>query len=145
MLEKYLTTDRIRIGLYARDWRDLVDQVGEVMVEMGDVEPSYVEAMKKVTEEMGPYSVIAPGVVLLHARPEEGVHRICFVLVTLAEGISFGSDNDPVLLAIGLGALDHESHVEALRDLASLLGDRSKVEGIMNANKIDEVLKIIKT
>ena len=142
-IENALTKDRIKVGIVATDWRDLVDQVGEVMVAAGDVQPSYVEAMKKVIEEIGTYCVIAPGVVLLHARPEEGVNRVCLAIGTLQEGINFGCENDPVRLAIGLGAVDHEGHVELLRDVALLLSDKAQLTALLEAKTKEELLEVV--
>lgn len=142
-IESVLTKDRIKIAIQAKDWRDLVDQVGEVMVAAGDVQPTYVEAMKKVIEELGTYCVIAPGVVLLHARPEEGVNRVCLAIGTLEEGVNFGCENDPVRLAIGLGAVDHEAHVELLRDVARLLSDPSRLALLLEAKTKEDLLGVV--
>jgi mannitol/fructose-specific phosphotransferase system IIA component (Ntr-type) len=139
----YITTDRVKIGLSVEDWRDLVDHVGAIMLDAGDIQARYIEAMKRVTEEMGPYSVIAPGVVLLHARPEDGVNRICFAIATLKDEIKFGSVNDPVRLAIGMGALDHTSHLEALRGMAELLGDKEKVAELIKSETEHELVSIL--
>jgi mannitol/fructose-specific phosphotransferase system IIA component (Ntr-type) len=142
-IAEYLTSNRIRIGLRAVDWRHLIEQVGAIMLQAGDIEKRYIDAMKRVTEEMGPYSVIAPGVVLLHGRPEDGVRRICFAAATLTKGVNFGSANDPVLLAIGMGALDHSSHIEAIRDLAILLNDRGKVTKLIRSKNVDEFIQTV--
>ena len=142
-IEQFISKDRVRVKIDAQNWQDLIDQVGDIMVASDDVLPSYIPAMKKVTKDMGPYSVIAPGVVLLHARPEDGVKRICLAIATLKEGIMFGSKNDPVHLAIGLGAIDHESHIGMLRDLATLLQNKEKVQQIINCSNRDELISTL--
>lgn len=142
-IENVLTKDRIRVAVRARDWRHLVDQVGEIMVAAGDVQPTYTQAMKKVIEDIGTYCVIAPGIVLLHARPEEGVNRVCLAIATLEEGIDFGCENDPVLLAIGLGAVDHEGHIELLRDVAQLLSDKARLARLLAAKTKEELLDVV--
>ena len=107
------------------------------MLHTGDIDANYIDAMQKVIEELGPYSVVAPGVVLLHAKPEDGVKNISFVLATLENGINFGSKNDPVFLAIGLGAIDHNSHIELLQDLSVLLQDRQILDTLVSYEKED--------
>ncbi len=144
MIEKYLTEDRIALNLEVSDWKDLVDKVGELMINVGDIEIGYVEAMKQVVEEMGPYAVIAPGVVLLHARPEAGVKRISFVMATLKNPVNFGSVNDPVWLATGLGALDHHGHVELLRDLSNFLQDKERLNQLSKAKDKNDFIRIVK-
>ena len=143
MLAEYLTEERIMINIEASDWRDLVDKVGAILVQNDDIEPKYCDAMKKVIEEMGPYAVIAPGVVLLHARPEEGVKRLCIAMATLAEGINFGSVNDPVRLAIALGAMDHETHIELLRELVTFLQEKERLEHLFTAKDKKSFLEIV--
>jgi mannitol/fructose-specific phosphotransferase system IIA component (Ntr-type) len=111
-----------------------VDRVGRLLVESEAVEPRYIEAMKRVLREMGPYAVIAPGIVLLHARPEDGVRRPCLAMITLATPVPFGhSQNDPVDLVFALGAVDKKAHVAALQDLARLLMDPSTLDRFRSA------------
>jgi len=143
MIKKYLTPSRIRIGLEAVNWKDLVDKVGNILVQTDDIEPRYVDAMKKVIEDLGPYAVISPGVVLLHARPEDGVNRMCIAMATLTKGINFGSVNDPVRLAIALGANDHESHIEILRTLANFLEDKNRLKSLYSVRNAEEFIKVV--
>jgi mannitol/fructose-specific phosphotransferase system IIA component (Ntr-type) len=111
-----------------------VDRVGRLLVESEAVEPRYIEAMKRVLREMGPYAVIAPGIVLLHARPEDGVRRPCLAMLTLATPVPFGhSQNDPVDLVFAMGAVDKQAHVAALQELARLLMDSPTLERIRSA------------
>jgi len=144
MIEKYLTEERVRINIHAEDWHDLTKVIGKIMLEAGDIEESYITAMADVVEEMGPYAVIAPGVVLLHAQPERGVKRICLAMATLEEGVNFGSVNDPVRLAIGLGALDHEGHIELLRELSTFLQDKERVKKILLVKNKKEFIDLVR-
>lgn len=116
------------------------------MLDEGDISLSYVDAMKGAIEDLGPYSVVAPGIVLLHARPEDGVKRISLVMITLKKGINFGSENDPVFIAFGLGAVDHKSHIDLLQDLSILLQDEEIVTKLLafNEEEVSDVLTLIK-
>lgn len=144
MLEKLLTANRIKTGLTVAGWEELVEEVGAIMVAAGDIEQAYTGAMKEVIREMGPYCVIAPGVALLHARPGAGVNRLCIALASLDKGIEFGSVNDPVFLAFGLGAVDGESHIALLGQLAGLLQDKGRVQRLMEAKDVSDILALIK-
>jgi mannitol/fructose-specific phosphotransferase system IIA component (Ntr-type) len=121
----------VRAKLSASTWEDAVDLAGGALVASGSVERGYVPAMKRVLKKLGAYAVLAPGAVLLHARPEDGVREACLGLVTLRRPVDFGHrDNDPVDLVFSLGAVDHEGHVEALRELAGLLQDEAALARI---------------
>lgn len=143
MLKRILTADRIKTGIMVQGWEELVDVIGNLMVKAGDVYPSYTEEMKTVIKEIGTYCVIAPGVVLLHARPDAGVKRLCLALGTLTQGVNFGSVNDPVFLALGLGAIDHESHLSLLAQIAELLQDQALVKRVIDARDSQEVLALL--
>jgi mannitol/fructose-specific phosphotransferase system IIA component (Ntr-type) len=133
-LASFLTDETVRARVHVVSWQEAVDRVGGLLVGAGAVELRYIEAMKLVLREMGPYAVIAPGVVLLHARPEDGVRRPCLAMITLATPVPFGhSQNDPVDLVVALGAVDKQAHIVALQELARLLMDQPTLERIRSA------------
>ena len=72
----------------------------------GTIEPSYVAALFRSHEELGPYYVLGPGLAMPHARPEDGVNRLGLGLTVLKTGVNFGSEgNDPIQLLITLAVL----------------------------------------
>jgi PTS system ascorbate-specific IIA component len=59
------------------------------------------------------------------------VRRACLGLVSLNRPVEFGHhDNDPVDLVFSMGAVDHDGHVAALRELAQLLQDETALARI---------------
>jgi PTS system ascorbate-specific IIA component len=145
-LAEVLQTRAVRAKLSASTWQEAVDLAGAALVASGAVEPRYVAAMKGVLRQLGPYAVLAPGAVLLHARPEDGVRRTCVGVVTLRRPVDFGhSDNDPVDLVISLGAVDHDGHLEALRELAALLQDEAALSRIRQAADDNGLLETLRS
>jgi PTS system ascorbate-specific IIA component len=122
----------------------VVRRSGELLAAGGRVDPEYTDAMLAALEEFGPYIVLAPGVALAHARPTHAVHGVAFSVLTLDPPVAFGhAENDPVRLVIGMAAPDDESHIEALRQLAELLGNDAQRERLMAATTAQEVLALI--
>lgn len=143
-LSDLVSPQTIRAKVAVRDWEEAADFVGSLLVQSRVVLPEYVVAMKQVLKEMGPYAVIAPGIVLLHARPEDGVLRPCIGLITLSTPVNFGHDeNDPVDLVFALGATDKTSHLQGLQELALLLSNWNVLDGLRQAQTDEELLKII--
>jgi len=133
---------RAKLDLESRD--EVIYQAGDLLVQAGAVEPGYVKAMKRVMDELGPYCVIAPGIALLHARPEDGVIRTCLSLITLKTPVAFGhSSNDPVDIAFALGAIDKRSHIEALAELAEFLSKEDFLQSIRDAQDTAALQKSI--
>ncbi|NPV69075.1 MAG: PTS sugar transporter subunit IIA [Firmicutes bacterium] len=143
-LPSLLTEDRVQIGRLARDWREALKVASSPLVRNGDVTPEYVHAMIGMVEALGPYIVVAPGVALAHARPEQGVQRLCVSITVLVEPVPFGSVNDPVWLICIFGAVDNRSHVLLLSQLASLLSEERDVKSLRLAREPRHLLDIVK-
>ena len=135
--------DRILVGVSARDWVEAVKLAGELLAESGVVEERYVEAMVRVTEELGPYAVLAPGVAMPHARPEDGAREVGLSLVVLREGVNFGSPNDPVYVVIGFAAKDKTSHLKVLQQLAEFLSEPGVVEELRKVRSEEELKSLL--
>lgn len=138
--------DATRVALIPRaeDWRQAIALAGELLVEKGDVLPSYVMAMQRTCQEMGPYIVIRPGVALAHARPEEGALRPAVAFLRLDVPVAFGHpENDPVWLVIAFAGSTNESHIRLLQRIALLLGDEAALARIRQASSPAEVARIV--
>ena len=145
-LTQLLTQKTVNTGVSVSNWEEAADAVGALLVDAGQVDPEYIPAMKRVLKEMGPYAVIAPGIVLLHSRPEDGVREPCLGLITLSTPVEFGhSQNDPVDLVFALGATDKKGHINALQQLARLLGDSEALAQLRSAQDRETLLKVITT
>lgn len=145
MLKEILTIDLIEAKFSAASRDEAVAESGRLLVDKQLAEPSYIEAMLKNVEVNGTYIVIAPGIAMPHARPEEGARGIGFSIVTLKEPVVFGHPlNDPVKIVVGLCAIDHQSHLKALTELADILMNQEKVEQMINAQSAEEIMNIIK-
>ena len=141
MLKDYITPDLIALQIQVADWRQAVRAGGELLVKAGICEVRYVDAMVKAVEEMGPYMVLAPGLALAHARPEDGVKKIGMSIITLSTPVEFGSEsNDPVKLVISFGGVDNKSHIGMLQELAMFLIEPANQSLLEKANSIEEVM-----
>ena len=143
-LADLLTEDTIMVKASISDWKDAIRKSGELLVRAGAAEPKYIDAMIKFCEEHQAYIVIAPGIAIPHARPEDGMKKVGFSLITLEKPVKFGNPvNDPVDLVIALGAPDNKSHIKALAQLAEMLANEKILKGLRNAKTKKEVLKIV--
>ena len=118
MLQDLLSEDNVSFHYPAETWEEVIRHGGQLMVDAGFTDPSYTEAMVEVVREMGPYIVLAPGLAMPHARPENGAKRVGTALVTLEKPLNFGSpDNDPVSVALFLCAPNKDEHIQLLTDI----------------------------
>ena len=136
--------EAVRTGVRSDGWRDAVRQAGDLLVTTGAATDGYVEAIIEAVEAMGPYIVLAPGIAIAHARPEDGAEAVGFSLVRLADPVPFGSrHNDPVDLVFAFASPDKHQHIAALSTLAQFIEDGSNLERLRNARDDDEVYAVI--
>ena len=143
-LSELLSRDRISLDITAADWRSAIEQAGSLLEHDNSIDSAYTRAMIESVEEKGPYIVVAPGFAFAHARPSEAVHRTAMSWIRLREPVEFGhKSNDPVSLVVALAAVDSNTHLEAMRELATLLASREHRTALDEAQTPDQVLSIL--
>ncbi|MFT0847357.1 PTS sugar transporter subunit IIA [Actinomycetaceae bacterium L2_0104] len=134
------------VSVLAADWREAIHAAGDALVHGGITEPAYTEEMVETIEKLGPYIVIAPGLALAHSRPSPAVKRTGLSWVGLANPVEFGSKrNDPVHLVVGLAALDHDEHLQAMSQLAMLVSDKERLTQLASLDSVEAVREAIQT
>ena len=145
-LADLLPSNRIVLDEEAADWEAATRLAGALLVSDGVVEERYVEAMVEAVRSLGPYIVLAPGVALPHARPEDGAAGNGFSLLRLRRQVAFGHEqHDPVDLVIALAAADKTGHVRAMATLGTLLSDQAMRERLRTSPTPEDLHELIAT
>lgn len=140
LLQRALGDGSILLNQSATEWRQAVRLAGAGLAASGRTTAEYTEAMIATIEELGPYVVIAPGLAMPHARPNDSVLETGMSLVTLAEPVSFGhAKNDPVRVVFGLAALDHDKHLELLSEFAAKFSQPEFVNTLLTSSTEGEI------
>ena len=144
MIQDILTKEVIRTNVECKTWRECVCAAGDLLIQAGKVTEEFNEKMIEVVEEYGPYMILVPKVGFFHAKPGSYIKEPCLSLITLKDEVSFDDFNGEIIkCAFAFGAVDHNSHLELLANLASLLEDRKFIELILNESSVDEILEFI--
>ena len=144
-LKDALNARTVKAKVFVSSWEQAVEEAGAVMVQANLVEARYIDAMKKILRELGPYSVIAPGIAMPHARPEDGVIQTGFSLVTLKKPVTFGSsENDPVDILLAFSASDKDRHIIALKEISVFLSNDGLVRKLRTAKSNAQLLDVIR-
>ncbi|MCY7025199.1 MULTISPECIES: PTS sugar transporter subunit IIA [Streptococcus] len=143
-LKQVLTDNKsIRLGLSAATWQEAVKLAVEPLIESGAVQPQYYDAIVESTEEYGPYYILMPGMAMPHARPEAGVNRDAFSLITLTEPVTF-SDGKEVSVLLSLAATSSKIHTSvAIPQIIALFELENSIERIKACKSDEEVLAMI--
>jgi len=126
-------------------WQDAVKIGVDLLEAAGVVEPRYYQAILDGVARFGPYFVIAPGLAMPHGRPEEGVKKNGFALVTLKTPLVFNhEDNDPVDILITLAAVDARTHQEdGIMQIVNLFEDEANFDRLRACRTAQDVLDLI--
>ncbi|MBN8208779.1 BglG family transcription antiterminator [Bacillus sp. NTK071] len=144
MLNDLLHEETIQFASHTENWREAIKTAALPLLTKEQINSSYIDAMIKNVEDLGPYVVIAPGIAIPHARPEEGVNTVGMSLLRLDESVSFSSkDKHQVKLLIVLAAVDNETHLKALAQLSDLLSEEENLEMIYGATEKEDIIKLV--
>lgn len=137
-----LTPATIRLGITAADRREAIQRAGQLLIDVGAVDPAYVEAMHEREQVMSSY--MGEGFALPHGTDEsrKHVHRAAVAFVQFDQPIIWEDDDEETLAALAVAARSDE-HVGILATLAKVLVDEDKAERLRTTGDIEEVLELL--
>lgn len=146
-IQRLLGSGNLAIKVRTKDWEDTVRRCGNMLIDSGNCKAEYVETAINNHKEIGPYYVIAPGIAMPHAKPEEGVLETGYALMTLATPVEFGDEeNDPVDVVIFAGAVNRTEHnTEVVPQIAELCDSDRHIEAIRQAKTIPQLELVLKS
>ncbi|EHK9064752.1 PTS sugar transporter subunit IIA [Vibrio vulnificus] len=128
--QSLIENNSIKLQAQASNWRDAIKIGTDMLIASGAIEPCYHDAIISSVEELGPYICIAPNLALPHARPENGVNRTAFALVTLETPIYFDGEDEPVDVLLTLAGSSSDEHMEGLMEVTQVLDDEESDTGV---------------
>lgn len=144
MTNEIIAKANIELQIRALDWRHSIQLAGDLLTKNGYTTNDYTVEMILVVEDLGPYIVVAPGIALAHSRPATSVIKTGLSLITLAEPVPFGSEeNDPVDIVFGLCATDNASHILIISRLVEYLDDEVNLEFLRCCTDVYDVWRAI--
>ncbi|MFA9595171.1 PTS sugar transporter subunit IIA [Citrobacter telavivensis] len=144
MLNKWLTESTIMLRESVEDWQQALAWCARPLLAAGIITPKYLTAIVAQHHQLGPYYVLAPGLAMPHARPEEGATALGLSMLKLEHGVSFGAGEfDPVDIIIMLAAPDKHSHIAMISALAELFSSDEDLVRLHQATTLEEIKKII--
>ncbi|MBG0623369.1 MULTISPECIES: PTS sugar transporter subunit IIA [Enterobacter] len=144
MLKKWIYDTTITLQESVENWPQALELCAKPLLDLQVIGPEYVTAIIQQHHTLGPYYVLAPGLAMPHARPEEGAKGLGLSLLKLKQGVSFGAGEfDPVDVIIMLAAPDKNSHIEMISSLAELFSSDTDMAELHQVNTLEEIKTII--
>lgn len=133
----------IQIGINAEAWEDLIAIDAAPLIKGGFVTAEYPQAVIDNTRKYGAYYVFEEGIAIPHARPECGVIKNGFSLLTLARPVSI-SDSEPVDIIVMFSGMDSDTHItQGIASIVELLDKAETLAQIRQATTVDEIIRLL--
>lgn len=141
-MKKFLAGN-IQVIENVENWEEAIKIAAKPLIENNKIKKGYVDSIIANIKELGPYIILAPGIAMPHARPDETVLESSVSLLKINKGVSFSEDTDDVYLMFVLAAKDNTSHIEIIEQLTQLLSDDDKIEALKEAKTLEKVENIL--
>lgn len=146
LLETLSAQNSVQVVDSCPSWQEAVRLCFQPLLERGFVSKQYIEAAIKSALDLNFYYLIAEGLAMPHARPEEGALKNGFSMLVVRKGINFGDHrNNPIYCIIGLAASDSNSHIDAMMDISDLFGDESVIPLLASQPDAASLIAFLKT
>ena len=128
----------------SEDWETAIRKASIPLIKSKKILPEYPENIIKGAKIHGPYFVVAPGIAIPHARPEEGALEEALGISILKTPVTFlDSPNNPVKYLFTLSMTSSQGHLEALAQLVELLEKRDFLKFLDRAKNSEEIFNFI--
>jgi PTS system ascorbate-specific IIA component len=144
MITTWLPTENIQIVDSVCDWKQAITLAAQPLLEKEAITQAYIKAIFNSHQELGPYYVLAPGLAMPHARPEQGGIKNGLSLLHIKKGVCFDSkENDPIYVVIMLCALSGDEHINMITALADIFSDDERLSALLKASSMETIQAVI--
>jgi len=136
--------ETIVFGEKANTWRQAIELGTNNLLALDCIESRYFENIINNIRKYGPYMTVAPGVVLAHAGPEDGILKDCLGVTVLEKGVPFYDRyNVPVKVIFTIAFRSKGMHLVVER-LAQLALNSNKIRLLTEASLKEEIYQLVK-
>jgi PTS system mannitol-specific IIA component len=135
-----LGRDAIRLDERAGSRDEAIRRCGAVLVDIGAVDPVYVQAMLAREQSVSTY--IGEGVAIPHGtlNSKESVRRDALAVLRFPDGVDWDGFDVRVCVAIAAAG---DGHVDILAQLAEILMEPDQAARLRDATGVDDVLDLL--
>ncbi|EDW2259113.1 PTS sugar transporter subunit IIA [Salmonella enterica] len=144
MITTWLPTGNIQIVDSVSDWKQAITLSAQPLLAKEAITEDYIKAIFNSHQKIGSYYVLAPGLAMPHARPEQGTITNGLSLLHIKQGVYFDAEeNDPIYVVIMLCALSGDEHINMITALADIFSDDERLSALLKASSIEEIQAVI--
>lgn len=144
MITTWLPMENIQIVDSVSDWKQAIRLSAQPLLAKETITEDYIQAIFNSHQKLGPYYVLAPGLAMPHARPEQGVIKNGLSLLHIKQGVFFDAEeNDPIYVVIMLCAISGDEHINMITALADIFSDDKRLSALLKASSMEAIQTVI--
>lgn len=138
-----LSTNKVKLNAAVKDKYEAVRLAGQLLVDAGHADPSYVKSMIERENSLSTY--MGGGLAIPHGTNESkgSIKSTGLSIVQIPAGVDFGEGNIAHLV-IGIAAVG-DDHLEILTNVAMVCSDDDNLERILKASTAEEMIEIFES
>jgi len=134
-----LDSSSVRLAAQAADKTDAIRQVGQLLVESGNIEPAYVDSL--LAREQVANTFLGNGIAIPHGVPKDRglIKQTGVAVLQVPDGVEW-NPGDRVQLVVGIAAKSDE-HLQILTNLTSVLGDAQEAARLAHTKDPQDIIQ----
>lgn len=138
-----LSIDKVKLNVVVKDRNEAIRIAGQLLVDAGHVDPSYIESMIERENSLSTY--MGAGLAIPHGTNESksSIKSTGLSIVQVPAGVDFGEGNTAQLI-IGIAAVGND-HLDILTSVAMICSDDDSMELILKAATAEEMIQIFES
>jgi phosphoenolpyruvate-protein phosphotransferase len=132
---------QIRLGGTPASKQEAIQQVGQLLVESGCIEPEYIVSM--FGREAVANTYLGNGIVIPHGMPEDRhlIQRTGIAVMQVPDGVTWNA-GETAHLIVGIAAKSDE-HIQVLRRLTRVLGNAAQVAHLTHTTDSRDIIEAL--
>lgn len=133
-----LTNNHIRLHTRVGDKEAAIRQVGQLLVQTGNIAPEYIESMLGREQQANTY--LGNGIAIPHGMPQDRdlIARTGIAVVQVPDGVAW-NPGEVVHLIVGIAAMSDE-HLGILANLTDVLDDPATVQRLSRTDNAGDII-----
>lgn len=138
-----LSTNKVKLNVSVKDKFEAIRVAGELLVQAGHAEESYIESMIQRENILSTY--MGGGLAIPHGTNEakEKIKSTGLSIIQIPSGVDFGEGNIAHLV-IGIAAVG-DDHLDILTNVAVVCSDDDNLDRILKAQTAQDLIEIFES
>jgi len=138
-----LSTNKVKLNAKVNDKYEAIRMAGELLVQAGHAEASYVDSMIERENTLSTY--MGGGLAIPHGTNEAKgkIKSTGLSIVQIPDGVDFG-DGEIAHVVIGIAAIG-DDHMDILTSVAMVCSDDENLERIIKAETAEQLIEIFES